>query len=164
MLTQFQPNNYVTDVGLWRRIINGYPYKTVEELGCANQYEAFAATKQAIYCYIHGNNPDLYEGIGEAGARTLNALKMIVTNAQNSTETKLETSIKIDKTKSTWEQDKIDKKYVSKTYSVNANADFIKYKISISKEGETQLPEGIKITNTKNEEKKNLQRVKILKS
>lgn len=146
-------NNYVTDIGLWRRIINGYPYKTIQELGCATREEAFAATKQAIYCYIHGNNPDLYEGIGEAGARTLNALKMIVANAQNSNETKLETSINIDKTISNWEQDKINKNYVSKTYSVNANADFKKYVISISKTGNVELPEGIKITNTNNEEK-----------
>ena len=146
-------NNYVTDVGLWRRIINGYPYKTIQELGCATKEEAFSATKQAIYCYIHGNNPDLYEGIGEAGARTLNALKMIVTNAQNSNETKLETSINIDKSVSTWKLDDIDKKYVSKKYSVKANSDFKKYMISISKSGNVDLPQGIKITDLKNKEK-----------
>ncbi|MBO6233343.1 MAG: Cys-Gln thioester bond-forming surface protein [Clostridia bacterium] len=146
-------NNYVTDVGLWRRIINGYPYKTIQELGCATKEEAFSATKQAIYCYIHGNNPDLYEGIGEAGARTLNALKMIVTNAQNSNETKLETSINIDKSVSTWKLDDTDKKYVSKKYSVKANSDFKKYMISISKSGNVDLPQGIKITDLKNKEK-----------
>ena len=146
-------NNYVTDMGLWRTIINGYPYKTIEELGCANKYEAFSATKQAIYCYIHGNDVNDYEGIGEAGERTVNALRMIVANAQNSAETKLETSINIDKTASNWEQDSYDKNYLSKTYSVSANADFVKYNISIEKAGDKELPKGIKITNTKNEEK-----------
>ena len=54
----------VNDVGLWRRIVNGYPYKTIEQLGVANKEEAFTATKQAVYCYIHGNNPNDYTGIG----------------------------------------------------------------------------------------------------
>ena len=45
----------ITDVGLWKIIINGHPYKSLEELQVANVYEAFAATKHAIYCYIHGN-------------------------------------------------------------------------------------------------------------
>lgn len=146
-------NNYVTDVGLWRTIINGYPYKTIKELGCANKYEAFTATKQAIYCYIHGNDVNSYEGIGEAGERTLNALKTIVANAQNSSETKLETSINVDKTISNWEQDKINKEYVSKTYSVKANADFNKYYIKIEKTGEKELPKGIKIVDLNNKEK-----------
>ena len=146
-------NNYVTDVGLWRTIINGYPYKTIKELGCANKYEAFTATKQAIYCYIHGNDVNSYEGIGEAGERTLNALKTIVANAQNSSETKLETSINVDKTISNWEQDKINKEYVSKTYSVKANANFNKYYIKLEKTGEKELPKGIKIVDLNNKEK-----------
>lgn len=146
-------NDYVTDVGLWRRIINGYPYKTIEELGCANKYEAFTATKQAIYCYIHGNNPDDYEAIGEAGERTLNALKIIVENAQNSTETKLETSISIEKPKTEWSEDTINNEYVSKTYSVKANADFKKFFINIEKTEKNELPKGIKIVDLNNKEK-----------
>ncbi len=55
---------------------------------CANKEEAFTATKHAIYSYIHGNNPNDYTAIGEAGVRTLKALKQIVTNANNSTEVK----------------------------------------------------------------------------
>ena len=80
--------NMVQDVGLWRRIINGYPYKSISELGVANKEEAFTATKQAVYCYIHGNNPDSYGAIGEAGARTLQAMKSIIANAQNSRDRK----------------------------------------------------------------------------
>ncbi len=68
-------NSAIKDVGLWRRIINGYPYKTIKELGVENKEEAFTATKQAIYCYIHGNNPEDYGAIGSAGQRTLNAMK-----------------------------------------------------------------------------------------
>lgn len=57
---QVSVQNSLQDVGLWKRIINGYPYKSISDLGVANKEEAFTATKQAIYCYIHGNNPDDY--------------------------------------------------------------------------------------------------------
>ena len=53
------------------------PYKTVEELGVANQKEAYLATKQAVYCYLDNRNVEEYSGIGEAGTRTLNALSIV---------------------------------------------------------------------------------------
>ena len=96
---------------MWRYIINGYPYKTIEELGCATKEEAFTATKQALYCYIHGNNINDYEAIGEAGVRTLNAMKQIIANAQNSTETMISNTIQINKNDDDWKQDDIDKNY-----------------------------------------------------
>ena len=144
--------NLVTDVGLWRRVINGYPYKTISELGCQTKEEAFTATKHAIYCYIHNNNPDNYSAIGEAGQRTLNAMKQIIENANNSTETKMQTNIIINKNISTWKEDDIDKKYVSKVYEVEANADYKAYTIEIAKGEKTNLPEGIKIVNINNNE------------
>ena len=144
--------NLVTDVRLWRRVINGYPYKSISELGCQTKEEAFTATKHAIYCYIHNNNPDNYSAIGEAGERTLNAMRQIISNAENSTETKMQTSITINKNISTWKQDDIDKKYVSKIYEVEANADYKTYTISIGKGEKTNLPEGIKIANIYNNE------------
>lgn len=140
------------DVGLWRVVINGYPYKTIEELGVANKQEAFTATKQAIYCYLHENTPEDYEAIGEAGQRTLNALKNIVNNANKSTETKISSTIKIEKTTDKWEQDKMEKSYVSKTYKVNAGAVIEKYHVKITKESGEKY-EGIKITDENNNER-----------
>lgn len=144
--------NMIQDVGLWRRIINGYPYKSVQELGVANREEAFTATKQAVYCYIHGNNPDDYGAIGEAGERTLNAMKKIINNAQNSSESKLSSTITINKNIDEWKQDNIDKNYVSKKYSVSAKSNVSSYKITISKEDSSDLG-GIKLTDEKNNEK-----------
>lgn len=142
----------VKDVGLWRRIINGYPYKTIEELGVANKEEAFTATKQAVYCYIHGNNPADYGAIGEAGNRTLNAMHKIISDAEHSTETKISSTITIHKNISEWKQDNIDKNYVSKTYSVQAGATIENYKITISRENGQDLG-GIKLTDENNQEK-----------
>ena len=142
----------VNDVGLWRRIINGYPYKTIEKLGVANKEEAFTATKQAVYCYIHGNNPDDYGAIGEAGQRTLNAMKKIISDANSSTETKISSTVTINKNDTEWKQDELDKNYVSKTYSVTAGAEISNYKITITKENATNLG-GIKLTDENNQEK-----------
>lgn len=146
-------SDLVSDVGLWRRIINGYPYKTLQELGCNNKEEAFTATKHAIYCYVHGNNPDNYSAIGEAGERTLNAMKKIIENAQNSNETKMQTNLIINKNQSAWKEDKLDKNYISKTYMVEANSDYKNYSLTIQPQGESKLPEGTKITDTNNKEK-----------
>lgn len=149
-------NKAINDVGLWRIIVNGYPYKTIEELGVASKEEAFTATKQAVYCYIHGNNPSDYQGIGEAGARTLNAMNQIIYNAQNSNETKISNTIQINKNEDEWKQDDIDKKYLSKTFSVSADSSMSAYTIILSRENGQDLG-GIKLTNLQNEEKNNFQ-------
>ena len=142
----------ITDVGLWRVLINGYPYKTIEELGVANKEEAFTATKQAVYCYIHGNNPADYEPIGIAGQRTLNAMNQILNNAQNSNETKISNTIQINKNNDDWKQDQIDKNYLSKTFSISADSTITSYTITLSRENERDLG-GIKLTNLQNQEK-----------
>lgn len=142
----------IKDVGLWRRIINGYPYKSIEELGVANKEEAFTATKQAVYCYIHGNNPGDYEGIGEAGARTLNAMYKIIDSANHSEETKMSSTIEINKETNEWKQDEIEKQYVSKVFYVTANATIKDYTIEIKKEKAENIG-GIKVTNMQNEER-----------
>ena len=117
-------NKAVTDVGLWRVIINGFPYKTVSELGCATEQEAFTATKHAIYCYIHSDSRvQDYEGVGEAGKRTLKAMKNILNEASKSKETKVSNKVTIKQESDKWTQD------------------------------ETDLPIGIKITDRHNEEK-----------
>ena len=142
----------INDVRLWRRIINGYPYKTIEELGVANKEEAFTATKQAVYCYLYNHNPNDYGAIGEAGQRTLNAFRKIINNAENSSETKISSTVTISKNNDEWKQDELDKNYVSKTYSVNAGAEISNYKINITKEDGSTL-EGVKLTDENNQEK-----------
>lgn len=144
--------DYIKDIKLWRIIINGYPYKSIQELGVANKEEAFVATKQAVYCYIHGNNLSDYAAIGEAGERTLNAMKKIITNAQNSNESKISSTIKINKNLTQWKQDNIDKNYLSKTYNITAGANIKNYKITLAKEKGEDIG-GIKLTDEKNREK-----------
>ena len=124
---------------LWRYVINGYPYKTLEELGCANKEEAFTATKQAIYCYIHGNRVEDYSPIGEAGERTLNALKQIVLNASQSTETQISNIITIKRLDDYFTVDKQFPEYVSKTYKIEADGQIEDYTINLSSENSNIL-------------------------
>ena len=145
-------NEAITDVNLWRIIINGYPYKSIQELGCNNKQEAFTATKQAIYCYIHGNNPNDYQAIGEAGQRTLNALNKILRDAKNSNETQISNNVKINREADTFKVDNINKECVSKIYSIKAGTTITNYKVNLSAT-KGQLPEEIKITDLNNNEK-----------
>ena len=144
--------NAISDVKLWRILINGYPYKTIEELGVANREEAFTATKQAVYTYIHGNQLSDYEPIGEAGVRTLNALHKIVNDANNSTEMQISNRVDINRLQEHWEQDSIDLNYVSKKYNVSSNATINNYKVKVT-DDKGQIIEDLRITDENNNEK-----------
>ncbi len=144
--------NAISDVKLWRILINGYPYKTIEELGVANREEAFTATKQAVYTYIHGNQLSDYQPIGEAGVRTLNALHKIVNDANNSTEMQISNRVDINRLQEHWEQDSIDLNYVSKKYNVSSNATINNYKVKVT-DDKGQIIEDLRITDENNNEK-----------
>lgn len=143
------PNGVIDDVGLWRRIINGYPYKTLSELGVSSEEEAFTATKQAVYCYLYGNALSDYAAIGDAGQRTLNALNQICSNAENSSETYLEAKVTISPVSEEWTKSESDTAYMEKTYSVTSNSTSTSCKIELSGD----FPEGTKITDINGVEK-----------
>lgn len=135
-------NNKIQDLGLWRVIINGYPYKSITELGVANEQEAYTATKQAIYCYLFENTPGDYEAIGEAGIRTLNALNMIVNNGLNSTEIQKESTVQIKSESEEWIQDEINPNYMSKTFSLISELNHLDYEVELDE----NIPDGTLIT------------------
>lgn len=136
---------------VWRAIINGYPFKTPTELGCNNMEEAYAATKMAVYDAMY--NYDLsqftiHKDI-DSNKRTVQAIKKIITNARNSTATKVTATLTIVPEQTEWSVDTKDKQYVSKTYSVQASAVNKKYTISLNNATDTR----IKVTDTNNSEK-----------
>ena len=138
----------ITDVMLWRIITNGYPYKTVKELGVANKEEAYLATKQAVYSYLDNRDVEAYTATGEAGRRTLNALKQIWYSAQNSTETKISNIVDIIPISSEWEKDTLNGKYISKAYKIEAPAPITDFTVKIVGEN---IPKGIIVTNKNNQ-------------
>lgn len=151
----------VNNVMVWRAIINGYPYKSISELGCNTEEEAYLATKQAVYCMLTNRDVNEYSAIGESGERTLNALKTIVNNARNSNQTKVSSELTIKEQEKLWRVDNLDNKYISKTFSVTANASMSKYIVNVK----NLNIEGYKLVDQNNNEKtefENSEKFKIL--
>lgn len=142
-------NRLVNNVMVWRAIINGYPYKSISELGCNTEEEAYLATKQAVYCMLTNRDVNEYSAIGEEGERTLNALKTIVTNARNSNQTKVSSELKISEQEKLWKIDKLDSNYISKVFTVTANAGISDYIVNIK----NLNIEGSKLVDENNKEK-----------
>ena len=77
----------ITNEKIWKVIVNGYPYKSLEELGVKYKEEAYTATQFAIYSVLHNRNPEDYSSVRtESGNRTLNAYRKIMEAASNSNE------------------------------------------------------------------------------
>lgn len=149
----------ISNVKVWRAIINGYPYKTVSELGCNSVEEAYLATKQAVYCMLTNRDVDEYTAIGESGKRTLNALKQIVNKARSSNVNKVSANLTINQENSLWKIDSVDNNYVSQTFSVSANAGFDSYEVEIK----NLDIEGAKIVDKNNKEKQEFNSEEIFK-
>lgn len=151
----------VNNTKIWRAIINGYPYKSISELGCNTEEEAYLATKQAVYCMITNRDVNEYSAIGEAGERTLNALRTIVNNARNSNQTKVSSELTVNEQEKLWKIDSLDGEYISKTFSVTANTSMSKYTVNVK----NLNIEGYKLVDQNNKEKtefSNSEKFKIL--
>ena len=142
-------NKQVSNTMVWRAVVNGYPYKSISELGCNTEDEAYLATKQAVYCILTDRDPNTYSPIGEAGERTLNALKQIVSAARNSGATKPSSELTINQQNSLWEIDSVDNKYISQTFDVSAQASISEYNVAATDNN----IEGLKIVDENNNEK-----------
>lgn len=130
---------------VWRAIINGFPYKTANELGVENDQDAFVATKQAIYSVMY--NWDVgtrYRGADERGWQIVEAIKSIVNNARNGTDTPNKTNIlKIEKV---GELKKESAEYYSQEFKVNNTVEMTDYIITDIQ----NLPEGSYSTDINN--------------
>ena len=131
----------IEDLGLWRVVINGYPYKSIEQLGVTNEEEAYIATKQSIYCYIYKTGTELYSAINEQGERVINAMNNILENAKNSNESFDNPNIEIEQSEK-WNVDEIENKYVSKEYKIKSNKNISKITLNLESQ-----PKGTKIIN-----------------
>lgn len=145
----------VVDNELVRNVmINGYPYKSFESMGVKDVDEAFTATKMAVYCVLYDYDKDNYkkfEAIGEAGERTLKAMKKIVETARNSKGKYEEPNIGIEEIDKKWSVDEKDKEYISRKFKAVSTVDINEFDLNLD---ETKI-EGIKITDLENNEKRN---------
>ena len=126
-----EEGNYILHAGskvqnqdVWRAIVNGYPYKTLAELGAANEGEAYTATKHAVYTLLYNRNVNEYGPINsDAGRRTYEIYKNIVNAARSSSETMVTDIITSLSTNDVlWKIDEKDNRYVSKTFKLNSTS------------------------------------------
>ncbi len=138
----------IQDENVWKTIINGFPYRSVEELGVENEIEAFTATKEAIYTMLYGRNVDDYSAVEtDAGTRTYQAFLNIVELAKNSKESIInEIQVDIISNSEKWQLDNLNKKYASKIYNLTSNVDVGNYKIEL----QGTIPDGTIITDLNN--------------
>lgn len=138
------------DINVWRAIINGYPYKSLEELGAVNGQEAFTATKQAVYTMIYNRDISSYGPVdSDSGRRTYQIYCNIVNAARNSSE------VIVDNVYTTlhavtdeWQKDQ-DEKILYKEYFVESNISSGNYVISLT----GKVPAGTKVISSGSEVK-----------
>ena len=115
------PDRLVSDSTIWTVITNGYPYKSIEEMGCKSKEEAYTATLQSIYCILYlqdENNFSNYSALNESGERVLSAMKKIVDKARNNTQSKSSTWVDIICDDNMWKADSVDDNYAYKEYHI----------------------------------------------
>ena len=128
------------NVQIWRTIINGYPYKTPAELGVENKYDAFVATKQAVYSILYGYDPATrYRGGDERGTKIANAVVNLVNIGRYGTQTPSDGAITMRTTGSLYEEGN----YWVQKFNVSSSVDMASYTVTST----ANLPEGAIITN-----------------
>jgi TQXA domain-containing protein len=140
--------SYISNPKIWGIITNGYPYKTVGELGVRTQEQAYYATKMALWTYINGWDVSLWTAANGEQNDTLAALKKIYAAGMAVTEiTRPMLSATADTPKVTL--DSIDPNYASQTYTVTANMEIRSYEVSL----DGVIPDGTKIADMNNNPK-----------
>ncbi len=142
-------DSLLNDAKLWRVITNGYPYKSVAELGCKSAEEAFVATKHAVYCAMLGREASWYGSLGAKGDRVKNAMAQILAAADSSTSGKPSSNIEIIEKSGDWKVDVSSPKFVSKTFAISASTTYNTYNVSL----EGNYPAETTILDTNNSPK-----------
>lgn len=126
-------NEKINNEKIWKVIINGYPYKTLRELGTENEKEAYTATQFAIYTVLHNRNPEDYSVVDDSNGaqRTYQAYLKIVNSAKESTEViNQNPELKLVCESEKWNLD--NENNLSKIYSIESNVSEGMYKINFS--------------------------------
>ncbi|MDO5555624.1 MAG: SpaA isopeptide-forming pilin-related protein [Clostridia bacterium] len=117
----------LNDARIYRVIKNGYPYKTPEQLGVHDKYDAFVATKQAVYSILYDRDVrSFYRGADDRGNRIVNAMERMVNEGRYGTETPATATLHINKNGGFIEEGN----YYSQTFRVTSNVNMSNYTIT----------------------------------
>lgn len=129
------------DVRIYRVIINGYPYKTPTELGVSDNYDAYMATKQAIYCVLLGRDvTSVYRGKNGNGNAVVNAINNLTNIGRYGSQTYKTANLRINKSGILTEEGD----YFSQRFNVSSAVDVSGYDITST----SNLPNGCYITDS----------------
>lgn len=131
---------------VWRVLLNGFPYKSAQEMGLDNDYQAFAVTKQAVYSVLDGRDTNRYFGATEVGNRMANKIRELANIGRNGTQTYTDPVISATANSQAGVDNK-DSKYVSQTFTVNSSVNMKDIQIILNG---ASAPEGTKVTDTNN--------------
>ena len=151
---QIEKNELIENNLIWRAIINGFPYKTFQELGCDNEIEAYTATKMAVYDMMYNYNLEDFVPTNESGKRVVEAIKKISYEARKSTQIKNIPQIDIETEIDEWEVDEKENKYLSKTFKIPKDIEISEYSIYVDN---TDL-NNVKITDENNTNRKSFKK------
>ena len=133
-------DSVLDNVQIWRTIINGYPYKTPAELGVENKYDAFVATKQAVYSILYGYDPvTRYRGGDERGTKIANAVVNLVNIGRYGIQTPSDGAITMRTSGSIYEEGN----YWVQKFNISSSVDMASYAVTSI----ANLPDGAIITN-----------------
>jgi len=119
----------IKNVYIWKAITNGYPYKTPEEMGCNTVGEAFMATKMAVYSVLYNYTINDFSPIGEAGARTWNALNNILLKVNDGENTQISSNLSIIEESTEWKENTNMPGCISKDFYVKPDGPMNTYNI-----------------------------------
>ena len=142
---------------IWRVLKNGYPNKSIEELGVETADDAYFATMQAVNAILRGYsleqvkelytvgqfsiNGESYEDIQRRGNKTLNAMFNLVDIGLNGSETRNEfLSVSI---KQETELQKENEDFYSLLFSVQSSSEIAQYNVHTIE----NLPDGAYISD-----------------
>lgn len=107
-------------------VLNGYPYKTLAELGVNTNLEGYYATRNIVWSLVKGWDISQWTSDGSAeGNRVLAAMQQIYNASKDYQEIPMELMVKVTKASEKATVDAKDSNYVSTTYTITANKELI---------------------------------------
>lgn len=136
-----------TDPAVWGVITNGYPYKTPQELGVNTEYEAYYATKMAVWAVVHANYSNLndWKANGSQNANVEKAMKDLVAKGR-ANQYVYKSWLAINPKNQTVDTDDKDENYLSQEYTLKSNVDIRSYRVVI----DGDVPQGAVVTDVNN--------------
>lgn len=137
----------------YQEVLNqGYPAKTIQQLGTNTQIEAYIATQEAIYNIKENKDPSKYVAEDEQGQRIINAMAKIMKEAK---QPSLEEEVYFEKETKQWKEYELDSNYRYEEYRVKLNEDIEEVELKAIESTDCRLigEDGQVISTIKNNEK-----------